>query len=225
MPEYGIGVGVHIAAGALGLLSGAVALVASKGETLHRRAGTVFVVAMSVMAGTATVIAAGFGHWESVLPGALSLYLVLTAWTAARSDGAATPEDAWLAAGALGLVVLGIMLAGAAGMSAKGTLNGYPPELYLVFAGLSGWAGLWDLTFLTHGRLSNRARIARHLWRMCLALAIAAAAFFLGQPEYFPEVLRGSLLLAMPPLAALAFMAVWFAVVWTARRFSSGDAT
>jgi uncharacterized membrane protein len=224
VPEIGIGIAVHIAAGALGLLSGAVALAASKGESLHRRAGTVFVAAMTVMAGMATVIATGFGHWESVLPGALTLYLVLTAWSAARSDGAATPEDAWFAAFALGLVVLGIMLAGTAGMSATGALNGYPPELYLVFAGLSGWAALWDLTFLTHGRLSNHARIARHLWRMCLALAIAAAAFFLGQPEYFPPSLRGSLLLAIPPLAALALMAIWFVVVWTTRRLSDGAA-
>lgn len=223
MPELAIGVAVHIAAGTLGLATGAVALAASKGERLHRRAGTAFVAAMAVMAGTATVIATGFGHWESVLPGALSLYLVLTAWSAARGDGSATPEDAWFAAFALGLVILGIMLAGAAGMSAKGTLNGYPPELYLIFAGLTAWAALWDLTFLTHGRLSNHARIARHLWRMCLALAIAAAAFFLGQPEYFPESLRGSLLLAIPPLTALALMTIWFAIVWTTRRFGGGE--
>jgi hypothetical protein len=144
---------------------------------------------------------------------------VLTAWITARGDGVAGADDAWFAAFALGLVVLGIMLAGAAGMSAKGTLNGYPPELYLVFAGLSGWAALWDLTFLTYGRLSSPARIARHLWRMCLALAIAAAAFFLGQPEYFPETLRGSFLLAIPPLAALALMVFWFGIVWATNRF------
>jgi hypothetical protein len=54
---------------------------------------------------------------------------------------------------------------------------------------------------------------------MCLALAIAAAAFFLGQPEYFPESLQGSLWLAIPPLAALGAMLVWFVRVWLSRDF------
>jgi uncharacterized membrane protein len=223
VPEYAVGIAVHIAAGALGLVSGAVAMAASKGEPLHRRAGTVFAAAMAVMAGTATVLAAGFGHWESLLPGALTLYLVLTAWHAARGDGSATAHDAAFAAGALGLAIGGLMLAGAAAKSAQGTLNGYPPEMYAIFAGLSLWAALWDLTALTQGRLSRRARLARHLWRMGLALTIAAAAFFLGQPDYFPETLRGSPLLAVPPLAALGATLVWFARVWLTNTFKERD--
>jgi peptidoglycan/LPS O-acetylase OafA/YrhL len=115
------------------------------------------------------------------------------------------------------------MLAGAAAKSAQGTLNGYPPEMYAIFAGLSLWAALWDLTALTQGRLSRRARLARHLWRMGLALTIAAAAFFLGQPDYFPETLRGSPLLAVPPLAALGATLVWFARVWLTNTFKERD--
>jgi uncharacterized membrane protein len=223
VPELGIGLWLHIGAGAVALAAGAVALAASKGETLHRRAGTVFVAAMLAMTGIAVVLATLLGHWESVLAGAVTLYLVVTAWNAARGAGGATPEDAWLAAAALGLSIFGIMLAGAAGMSATGKLNGYPPELYLTFAGLAGWAALWDLTYVAHGTASGRARIARHLWRMCMALAIAAASFFLGQPEYFPQSLRGTWILALPPLAALALMVMWFAIVWGTRRFQDGD--
>ena len=37
---------VHIAAGALGILSGALALYAAKGAALHRKSGTVFVISM-----------------------------------------------------------------------------------------------------------------------------------------------------------------------------------
>lgn len=223
MPDYGIGVVVHIAAGAIGLLTGAIALAAPKGQSLHRQAGTVFVAALVLMAITATILAVLVAHWESVLVGALVLYLVVTAWEAARGDGRAGQEVAWQIVFALGLAIFGLMLAGAAGMSPSGLLNGYPPELYMIFAGVAGWAAMWDLTFLAHGQLSNRARLARHLWRMCLALAFMAAAFFLGQPEYFPEAVRGSFLLALPPLGALLAMAFWFVKVWVAKRFAEGD--
>ena len=108
-------------------------------------------------------------------------------------------------------------------MSPGGLLNGYPPELYMIFAGVAGWAAMWDLTFLAHGQLSNRARLARHLWRMCLALAFMAAAFFLGQPEYFSESLRGSFLLALPPLVAIAAMVFWFVYVWLSKAFAQGN--
>jgi uncharacterized membrane protein len=41
---------VHIAGGALALVFGYVALYATKGATLHRRSGTLFVYAMVTMA-------------------------------------------------------------------------------------------------------------------------------------------------------------------------------
>ena len=41
---------VHVGGGAVGLVSGAIAVIARKGGRLHRRAGTVFVVSMVVMA-------------------------------------------------------------------------------------------------------------------------------------------------------------------------------
>lgn len=225
VPDFGIGVLVHIAAGAVGLVAGAVALWAAKGQTLHRQAGMVFVAALAVMAITATVLAVLVEHWESVLVGALVLYFVVTAWEAAKGDGRAGPDVPWHIVFAIGLTIFGLMLAGGAGMSPSGLLNGYPPELYMIFAGVAGWAAMWDLTFLVHGQLSNRARLARHLWRMCLALAFMAAAFFLGQPEYFPESLRGTLLLAFPPLGALAAMVFWFAKVWLTKAFAQGSRT
>jgi hypothetical protein len=215
LTEYGLGVVIHITAGAICLASGAVALASRKGEILHRRAGVVFLTAACIMAVVATVLAVSFRHWESVMAGLLMLYLVVTGWrAAAHTSGLATPHDPWAAVFALGIAILGIMLGGSAGMSAEGTLNGYPPELYLVFGGMAGFGAVWDLTFLTYGRLSAKARIARHLWRMCLALTIAAAAFFLGQPEYFPQAPRGTLLLAIPPLATLVLMIFWFGRVW-----------
>lgn len=223
MPEHGILVLIHVAGGAVGIATGFAALLAPKGEWLHRKAGLVFVVAMAAMASAATILAAGYGLWESVLPGALTLYLVLTSWAAVRGNGHATHDDAWFAAFALGIVVLGIMLAGTAGMSPGGKLRGFPPDLYLVFAGLSGWSALWDLTFLTYRSLSNRARIARHLWRMTAALLLAVTSLFIGRPQDFPEFFRGTIFLTLPSLIVLCLLLFWVVRVWTSRQFKEGD--
>jgi hypothetical protein len=55
----------------------------------------------------------------------------------------------------------------------------------------------------------GESRIARHLWRMCLALFFAAAFFFLGQQKVTPPFLRGSPVLVMLAVAPLALMVVW----------------
>src|SRR6185503_12894930 len=54
---------VHIVAGALGILSGTLALYAVKGAGLHRKSGTVFVAAMLVMAATGALLAALGANW------------------------------------------------------------------------------------------------------------------------------------------------------------------
>ena len=49
---------------------------------------------------------------------------------------------------------------------------------------------------------------------MCFALFIAAASFFLGQADEFPELLRIPALLALPVLAVLLAMLYW---LWRVR--------
>jgi hypothetical protein len=57
-------------------------------------------------------------------------------------------------------------------------------------------------------------RLARHLWRMCFALAIAALSFFIGQSKVFPKPIRIIPLLALPLLAVLVTMLYW---LWRVR--------
>src|SRR5262249_45442837 len=47
---------IHIAAGGLAMVLGAVALSVKKGGTLHRRSGMLFVYAMLVMGGPASIL-------------------------------------------------------------------------------------------------------------------------------------------------------------------------
>lgn len=77
-------VALHVAAGAVGLASGAVAMIARKGGRLHRSAGQVFFGSMLVMGGLGAAIAAMTPDRITTLAGTLTVYLVGTGWMTAR---------------------------------------------------------------------------------------------------------------------------------------------
>ena len=59
--------------------------------------------------------------------------------------------------------------------------------------------------------ISGTHRVARHLWRMCFALFVAASSLFLARQQYFPDLMRrsGSLyLLSFLPLVVMIFWLV-----------------
>ena len=65
------------------------------------------------------------------------------------------------------------------------------------------------------GPLQGAKRLARHLWRMCFALFIAALSIFIGQADVIPEQFRNRGFLALPVLAVLVTMLYW---LWRVRR-------
>ncbi len=78
---------IHILAGGAGLLSGYVALSVTKGATLHRRSGMLFVCVMLTMAITGMLISAVEGVAPEInVPSALLVfYLVITSLTTVRT--------------------------------------------------------------------------------------------------------------------------------------------
>jgi uncharacterized membrane protein len=200
----------HVAAGSAALLAGGAALAVRKGGRLHGKAGSVFFATMLAMAGTGALIAAARSERGTAVIGIFTCYLVATAWLAARRrDGRA---------GALERAGLAVALACAAAMLAFGLIasaspggrfDSLPAAAHYPFAVLAALAAGLDLNFLLRGRLERHQRIARHLWRMCAALAIAAFSFFLGQQDEFPAAWRGLAIWFVPPLAVLAAMAFW----------------
>src|SRR5437868_14366886 len=74
---------LHIGGGTVALLAGIVALSAAKGGTLHRRAGTIFVIAMLTMAIFADYLAlVRPDQLPNLLVGTFTFYLIITAWLA-----------------------------------------------------------------------------------------------------------------------------------------------
>jgi len=140
-----------------------------------------FVYAMLTMSACAAVLAVG-GAWAAVnIPAALlTAYLVITALTTVRPPSAGSR---WLDAGlmlmalALGLTTLTF---GFQALAAGGNRNGIPAFPFLMFGAVGLLASAGDLRVIRSGALRGAPRLARHLWRMCWALWIAASSFFLG---------------------------------------------
>jgi uncharacterized membrane protein len=201
----------HVAGGIVGLLSGAAAMVLRKGSPRHEVAGRVFVAAMVGMGASGAWISLRDPEGEAinVLMGLLSCYLVTTAWLTARRRGSAGDFErtaVWVAVGlASALARYGVEAA-----RGSGPPGGIPAGVYFVFAAVASLAANGDRRMIARGGISGAPRIARHLWRMCTALFIAAGSFFLGQPQVFPDGLRESAgLRAIPVLLVLAALAYW----------------
>ena len=210
----------HVVAGSAGLIAGAAALSVRKGGPIHARAGTAFFAAMLAMAGTGAAIAALKPERGTAVVGIFTCYLVATAWmTVRRRDGVAGGfERAGLAVAltcAAAMLAFGVM----ASNSPTGRLDSLPPGAHYPFAFLAALAASLDLSFILRGRLARHQRIARHLWRMCAALAIAAFSFFLGQQDEFPAAWRGLSVWFVPPFAVLAAMTFWLVRVRFSRAF------
>lgn len=206
----------HISAGGIGILTGYAAVSVRKGERLHRAFGTVFVGAMLIMATMATYLAFTFQH---VLPGQkgniaagiFALYLVTTGWLAARRKTGIGFFEKVAAVAIVGVAAM-FLLWGIQATNAGGKLDGYASVFYYVFAGIAASFALMDIRVVLKGGLSGKARIARHLWRMCFAFFFAAGSFFLGQQKVMPVWMHGS-----PVLTALAVAPLGFLVFWLIR--------
>jgi hypothetical protein len=211
---------LHIVAALMGLASGYVALYALKGAQLHRRSGMIFVYAMLLMSSTGAVMAALKPQRLSVVAGALTFYLVTTALLTVRRP---VVGFRWVDFVAM-LVALTVGIAAVrfgvvALQSATGTIDGLPAAPGFVFGAVALLATLGDMRMILARGTEGARRIARHLWRMCFALFIATASFFLGQPQVFPKSLRSSGVLAIPVLLVLLLMFFWLARVLFTQRY------
>jgi uncharacterized membrane protein len=206
---------IHVAAGGLGLVAGAVALYAAKGAKLHRQSGMAFVYSMLAMAILGAGMAALRQKEGTVIAGVLTTYLVTTGLLTVRAQsGASRSLERGAMVLALSLGLTSIALGAEAVASGAGQRDGIPAGMFLLFGTVSLIGGVGDLRMLRTGALQGARRLSRHLWRMCFALWIATASFFLGQADEFPEAIRIPALLATPVLAVLVVMFYW---LWKVR--------
>jgi hypothetical protein len=201
---------IHVAAGGLALVLGAVALLVKKGGTVHRRSGLLFVGAMIVMGATAAVLG-------NVIGGLMAAYFAGTALTTVR------PVSAWsrrIDAAALTLalalaifsIVGGVEALGSPGLSPGGVPFRTIGVMSLFIAGVLLLAAAGDARVMRFGTPRGRPRLARHLWRMCFALFIAAGSFFSIRERVasvLPEPFTTGPMRALPILLIFGAMFYW----------------
>ena len=219
---------VHVLAGALGLLFGYVALFARKGARVHRKSGILFVFAMLTMSLTGAAMAAFEPNEGTVIAGLLAAYLVTTALLTVRPL-TTTRRNVEVGAMLVALTIgaSGIALGFDAFVSPKGTRGGIPFPVFFMFGTIALLAGIGDVRMFRSAPLQRVPRLTRHLWRMCYALWIATASFFLGPRERVEKVLPDALVipgvLAIPVLTVLVIMFYWLWRVRVRRTIPAGQ--
>ena len=200
---------LHILGGSFGLLAGTVAMIARKGDRLHRLSGDVFTAAMLTLAASGFCLAILKSQVSNVIAAVLTFYLIGTAWLAGRRRERTGPLD-WTALALCLVSAAGVLTVGVRAVLAGGeTDNGAPAFMSFFFAGVLLLAAAGDIRMIVRGGLSGRPRIVRHLWRMSFGFFIATGSFFLGQPQVFPVWLRGTIWLVIPALAPFPLMIFW----------------
>jgi hypothetical protein len=212
---------IHIAAGALAMVLGAIALAVKKGGTVHRRSGLAFVCAMLVMGTTASILGLRNGALDgNVVAGVMTAYFVGTAWTTVRP---ASPWSRRINAVALTVAIaLGAIAGGVKNFNSTDLSPGGVPlrtigvmSFVLGAVLLIGAAG--DLRVMRAGVPRAGPRLARHLWRMCFALFIAAGSFFSIRERVasvLPEPFTTGPMRALPILLIFGAMFYW---LWKVR--------
>lgn len=211
---------VHIAAGGLAIILGAIALLAKKGGNIHRRAGLLFVYAMLVMGISAAILAFRKSPTDSnVLGGVTTVYFVSTALTTVRRASSWTSRINGAAlAVALGLAIVDIVLGFKAFDSPRHLLNGVPFVMLFFMGTVMLLAAAGDVRIMRAGMPRGGPRLARHLWRMCFALFIAAGSFFSIRArvaKILPEPFTTAPMRALPILLVFGAMFYW---LWRVRR-------
>jgi len=220
---------LHISAGIIAILSGAVALSFRKGSPRHALAGKVFVISMLTMAAGAVYLAVLKHQNNNVGGGVLTFYLVATAWvTAKRRDGETSIFD-WVAL----LIPLWSGIGGwinalEAVHSPTGSKYGVPAGMHFFLGSVMLLAAAGDVRMLLRGGVFGAQRIVRHLWRMCFGLFIAAGSFFLGQgSKVFPAFILKTNILFIPAILPLMLLIFWlfrvrFTDAYTRRSLREG---
>jgi uncharacterized membrane protein len=214
LPSIHVLLPVHIAAGGLAIILGTIALSARKGGLLHRRIGLAFVYAMLTMGITASIMAFRKNPSDgNVTAGLMTAYFVITALTAVRRASSFTK---WLN---LGVLVVPIGLAvrmffgGVVAWQAPGhVLNGVPAFMMFFLGTVLSLAAIGDVRLMRSGPRPGRARLSRHLWRMCFALFIAVGSFFTIRARVaaiFPDFIAASMWRMLPIPAVFATMFYW----------------
>jgi uncharacterized membrane protein len=209
---------LHVGAGMIALAAGSLALFARKGSYLHRRAGSVFVGAMVVMAIFAAYLAIAVpGQIVNLFIATFTLYLVTTSWMAVRRKECTAGLAEKIA------LFIGLCLWAPFAILSFQLATGLPPFInsavplegpvlvaIYAFTAVLTIATIGDARVVLFGGTAGAARIARHLWRMCFALTLTTgSAFTNGFSRLLPGPHHVPPIFFFPQFLPLGFLIFW----------------
>jgi hypothetical protein len=210
---------VHLSAGVLTIVAGALAMALTKGSRLHRQAGNAFTLSILVLAISGGYLAYVKPEIITVINSFLVVYLVITGWLSGRSASMGGPWVTFAAAVvAIAIGVAHFMTGVSAANSIDGMRDGFPAPAFFAFGSVALLAAAGDVRLAIRRSLTSVQRVTRHLWRMGFLMFVATASFFLGQPQTLPEVLRHPLLLALPVVLVILVTITWLVRVRLSRH-------
>lgn len=201
---------LHIVAGAVALMFGAITILTTKGNAKHKQFGKVYLFSMLLLGSTGVIVAATRDIPLSMLNGFVICYFVLSSLSAVRNPEYQTTKfDTALAGFAWILVLAFAWYAFQVTLTKDGQLGGFGIAEYIVFGSVMLVCAIADVRYLLKSGLSTVQKLVRHLWRMFFPLFMATAAFFLGQAKLFPKSLQSIEFLSIPVLFVLISMIYW----------------
>ncbi len=208
---------LHILGGAVAMISGVLALCVRKGGRIHRASGDVFVVSMLVMAISAGVLGAiRPGQTINIFIAGFTLYLVATAWltTKRKQKVAGPPEIIALVVSLLLCAPFALIdfqiVTGVTVFKSAFKIEGPILIALCVFSAIMATAAIGDFRVVLGRGVSGIARIARHLWRMCFALALTfGSAFTNGFARLLPGPYHVPRVFFLPQLLMLLVLLFW----------------
>ena len=212
---------LHVIAGTIALFAGIVAVSSRKGAGAHLVAGTVFFVSMLAMAAFADYLAIAIPEQiPNLFIGTFTIYLVATGWLTVRRKerSVGIPEKVALLVIlclCLPFAVLSFQLATGLKPSFKSATPFEGPVRVAIysFTFLVTMAAIGDVRLVRTGGATGARRIGRHLWRMCLGLALAAgSAFTTGLPRLLPKTVDIPLILLFIPQWSLRVLMIFWMI-------------
>ena len=192
---------VHIGAGALALLTAAIASFTPKGQKWHILSGRVYAAAMTLVFLTAVPLALLGASILLLLVAFFSFYLVFAGWRFARNRRGRPHAVDWAAAAIMLTTGLGM------GMYA-GILAGSGQSQWVtmtVFAAIAVALGVADGLYHRQHRATGGRRISRHLTNMLGATIATITATLVVNVETNPEWITWIL----PTVVITPFIAWW----------------
>lgn len=195
----------HILGGFIALASAGISVATVKGSLWHRRAGSIYVLAMLIVTLTTLALVAIRPNIFLLVIGIFSFYLVFTGWRSARvRDGRPRSVD-HLAGAVMALTGLGMLGFGASGLL---TSSGSQPILLLIFGSIGLVMSLSDWRDWRAGPIAGKSRIARHLTRMLAGTIATLTAAVVVNATFLPTLVAW-----LGPTAVITPLIFW----WNAR--------